>query len=91
MTMVTLGISSVEDAKTRMLAAFQGEAQGEFIGFATAELLWKVITPKRWAVLRAMTGAGPIAIREVARRVGRDEIRSWRYSSARQGRRSRSH
>ncbi len=72
MTMVTLGISSVEDAKTRMLAAFQGEAQGAFIGFATAELLWKVITPKRWAVLRAMTGAGSIAIRKVARRVGRD-------------------
>src|SRR5216684_3667505 len=72
MTMVTLGISSVEDAKTRMLAAFQGEAQGAFIGFATAELLWKVITPKRWAVLRAMTGTAPIAIREVARRVGRD-------------------
>ncbi len=72
MTTVTIGISSVEDAKTRMLAAFEGEAQGAFIGFATAELLWKVITPKRWAVLRAMTGAGPIAIREVARRVGRD-------------------
>jgi len=29
MTMVTIGISSVEDAKTRMLAAFQGEAQGQ--------------------------------------------------------------
>ena len=72
MTTVTIGISSEEDTKTRMLAAFQGEAQGEFIGFATAELLWKVITPKRWAVLRAMTGTGPIAIREVARRVGRD-------------------
>jgi predicted transcriptional regulator len=72
MTTVTIGISSVKDAQTRMLGAFEGEAQGEFIGFATAELLWKVITPKRWAVLRAMTGAGPIAIREVARRVDRD-------------------
>ena len=36
------------------------------------KLLWKVITPKRWEVLRAMTGAGPLAIREVARRVQRD-------------------
>jgi predicted transcriptional regulator len=34
--------------------------------------LWKVITPKRWEVLRAMTGEGPLAIREVARRVKRD-------------------
>lgn len=71
-TTVTIGISSVEDAKARMRRAFEGEEQGAFIGFATAELLWKVITPKRWEVLRAMTGAGPVAIREVARRVGRD-------------------
>ena len=31
-----------------------------------------MITPKRWEVLRAMTSAGPIAIREVVRRVDRD-------------------
>ena len=45
---------------------------GAIISFATAELLWKVVSPKRWAILRIMTGAGPIAIREVARRVDRD-------------------
>jgi hypothetical protein len=50
MTTVTIGISSVEDTKTRTLAAFRGEAQGEFIGFATVELPRKIITPKRWAV-----------------------------------------
>jgi predicted transcriptional regulator len=72
MTTVTLGISSVEDTRARMRRAFQGKEQGAFISFGSAELLWKVITPKRWEVLRAMTGAGPIAIREVARRVERD-------------------
>ncbi len=72
MTTVTLGISSADNTKARMLRAFQGRDQGAFISFATPELLWKVITPKRWEVLRAMTGAGPIAIREVARRVERD-------------------
>ncbi|HLY57579.1 MAG TPA: transcriptional regulator [Stellaceae bacterium] len=72
MTTVTIGISSIEDTKTRMRGAFRGEEQGAFIGFASPELLWKVITPKRWAVLQVMTGAGPVAIREVARRVGRD-------------------
>ena len=72
MTTVTVGISSVDDTKARMRRAFEGKEQPAFIGFATAELLWKVITPKRWEVLRAMTGAGPIAIREVARRVDRD-------------------
>jgi predicted transcriptional regulator len=72
MATVTVGISFEEDTKARMRRAFQGKKQGAFISFATAELLWKVITPKRWEVLRAMTGAGPVAIREVARRVERD-------------------
>src|SRR6266849_1296631 len=72
MTTVTIGIYSTEATKTRRRGTFQGEVQGAFIGFTTPELLWKVSTPKRWAGLRAMTGAGPIAIREVARRVGRD-------------------
>jgi predicted transcriptional regulator len=72
MTTVTIGISSVEETKTRIRRAFRGEEQGAFVSFATAEILWKVITPKRWQILRAMTGAGPVAIREVARRVDRD-------------------
>lgn len=42
------------------------------ITFATPELLWKVLTAKRWQLLKTMCGAGPIPIREVARRVGRD-------------------
>jgi predicted transcriptional regulator len=42
------------------------------ISFETPELLWKVLTAKRWNILKAMTGAGPVSLREVARRVGRD-------------------
>lgn len=42
------------------------------ISFASAELLWKVLTAKRWELLKAMCGAGPMSIREAARRVGRD-------------------
>jgi predicted transcriptional regulator len=42
------------------------------ISFATAELLWKVLTARRWELLRALSGAGPLSIREAARRVGRD-------------------
>ena len=72
MASVTIGVASTEDTRTRMLSAFKGEEQGAFISFVSAELLWKLITPKRWGVLRAMTGAGPLAIREVARRVCRD-------------------
>jgi len=42
------------------------------ISFATPELLWKVLTEKRWGLLKALRGAGPVSIREAARRVGRD-------------------
>ncbi|HEX3860432.1 MAG TPA: transcriptional regulator [Stellaceae bacterium] len=69
---VTLGVADAESTKARVLGAFEGREQGAFISFATVELLWKVITPKRWQLLRLMTGAGPLAIRELARRVGRD-------------------
>lgn len=42
------------------------------IAFATPELLWRVLTAKRWELLRALCGVGPVSIREAARRVGRD-------------------
>jgi predicted transcriptional regulator len=42
------------------------------ISFATPELLWAVLTAKRWEILNALCGAGPVSIREAARRVGRD-------------------
>ncbi len=42
------------------------------ISFATPELLWQVLTGKRWELLKILCGAGPISIREAARRAGRD-------------------
>lgn len=42
------------------------------IRFVTPELLWTVLTAKRWELLKALCGAGPISIREAARRVHRD-------------------
>jgi len=42
------------------------------ISFATPELLWQVLTAKRWQLLKALCGAGPVSIREAARRVQRD-------------------
>ncbi|HTI66475.1 MAG TPA: transcriptional regulator [Caulobacteraceae bacterium] len=72
MNTVTLSVASAEDVRRPARAAFQGEAQGAHISFASAELLWKVLTAKRWELLKAMTGQGGMAIREAARRVGRD-------------------
>jgi predicted transcriptional regulator len=47
-------------------------AKGDRISFANPELPWKVLTAKRWELLKAPCGAGPITVREAARRVGRD-------------------
>ncbi|MDX2224190.1 MAG: transcriptional regulator [Rhodospirillaceae bacterium] len=69
---VTFGVASIEDTKARMKRAFSGLSQGSFINFVSVELMWKVLTPKRWGIVQAMTGAGPLAIRELARRVERD-------------------
>jgi predicted transcriptional regulator len=72
MRTVTLGVSSIHDAQKQLVASFGGEHVGEFISFATVELLWKVLTAKRWDILQAMTGQGEMAIREIARRIDRD-------------------
>lgn len=42
------------------------------ISFATPELLWKVLTAKRWELLKVLCGAGPVSVREAARRLGRN-------------------
>jgi predicted transcriptional regulator len=72
MKTVTLEVASREDVTRRTLEAFRGKKQRARISFATPELLWKVLTAKRWEVLKAMAGQGPLTIREVARRVDRD-------------------
>lgn len=72
MKTVTLEVASKDDVTRRVLEAFRGKRQRARISFATPELLWKVLTAKRWELLKAMTGQGPLTIREVARRVDRD-------------------
>jgi predicted transcriptional regulator len=72
MRTVTLEVSSRKETRRRFLRAFEGEAQGEIISFETPALLFKVLTQKRWELLSALTGAGPMTLREAARRVGRD-------------------
>jgi predicted transcriptional regulator len=72
MRKVTLTVSSREAVTNRALAAFRGEPQGAVISFASPELLWQTLTRKRWELLKAMTGRGPMTIRGLAREVGRD-------------------
>lgn len=73
MNEVTIGISSRESVNDRFLASWETcQPQGAHIGFESEEQLWKTLTLKRWQILKTMTGAGELTIREVARRVGRD-------------------
>lgn len=74
MKTVTLDVRPPEKAMAEALAAAKsGKAQKNArISFATPELLWRVLTAKRWELLRALCGAGPVSVREAARRVGRD-------------------
>ncbi|MCW5725446.1 MAG: hypothetical protein KIS81_10900 [Maricaulaceae bacterium] len=69
---VIFDVASREVVSRRAAAAFGGEAQPPRISFASAELMFTVMTAKRWEILRAMAGAGPMSIREAARRVKRD-------------------
>ena len=72
MKTVLLDVASREDVSRRTLLAFKGRKQRARISFATPELLWRVLTAKRWDVLKVMAGQGPLAVREIARRVARD-------------------
>ena len=72
MKTVTFAIASRGEVTRRVAAALRGEKQGARVSFATPELLFSLMTAKRWEVVRAMAGAGPISIRALARRLDRD-------------------
>jgi len=74
MKTVTLEVRSLKDAlQSAVKTAKSGKAdKSARINFASPELLWEVLTAKRWEILKTMTGAGSLSIREVARRVERD-------------------
>ena len=72
MKTVTLSVANRQAVKQRSLDAFSGKRRGAHISFASPDLLWKVLTAKRWDLLKAMAGAEAMTLREAARRAGRD-------------------
>jgi len=72
MKTVTLSIANRQAVKQRALDALSGKRRGAHISFASADLLWKVLTAKRWELLKAMAGGGAMTLREAARRAERD-------------------
>lgn len=74
MKTVTLDVRTPADSMDDFVRAWKtGKSEkSAHISFSTPELLWQVLTAKRWELLKALCGAGPVSIREAARRVGRD-------------------
>jgi predicted transcriptional regulator len=74
MKTVALEVRSLDEAVADAARAMRGGrvARETRIGFASPELLWRVPTAKRWELLKVLCGAGPLSVREAARRVGRD-------------------
>ena len=74
MKTVTLDVRTPADSMADFAHTWKtGKAQKTArISFATPELLWRVLTEKRWELLKVLCGAGQVSIREAARRAERD-------------------
>ena len=74
MNTVVLEVRSLTESlaeAARALATGQPENEAR-ISFATPELLWEVLTAKRWELIKVLAGIGPVSIRAAARRAKRD-------------------
>ncbi|MDR2878197.1 MAG: DNA-binding protein [Chromatiales bacterium] len=74
MKTVVIEVKSADESFADMQQALKSDKPDgcAHISFVSFELLWRVLTPNRWQLLQALTGAGPIGVRELAWRVGRD-------------------
>jgi predicted transcriptional regulator len=73
MKTVTFKVETSQDAFAAMSASIaKGKPLAPAVSFATWELMNRILTPKRIAIIKALCGQQPLAIREIARRVERD-------------------
>jgi len=72
MKTVIMDVADAETVFNRAREAFKGKRQGSRISFASVELMFRVLTERRWELLKAMAGQGPMSIRGAARRINRD-------------------
>lgn len=71
--MIVFSVRTIDEVREGMERAFRGGEKGYAEhSFISSDLLWRVLTGKRWDILTAMAGAGEMSIREVARKVDRD-------------------
>lgn len=78
MNTLTVKIETLEEAISQARAAVrQAEAAPPqdavaTLSFPSWDVMHRVLAPKRLEILKVLVGQGPLSIREVARRVGRD-------------------
>ena len=73
METLIIEVASEEDTLAQDIAAIQSaQPQPPRYLFDSEEALLDTLTSNRFAILKALCGAGPIGVRELARRVGRD-------------------
>lgn len=61
--------AALRSAATRATAT---RYQGEVLNFESPGVFFSRLSEKRWALIRELQGQGELAVRELARRVGRD-------------------
>lgn len=72
MATLVIDVADLDTVKASLRAAFRGEPQGFRYTFHSEEAILTTLNPNRWGILKALTGAGPLGMNEIARRVGRD-------------------
>jgi len=73
MNTLTIDVRSLTDILAEAALAMEtGQAQGARHSFSSPQALMRTLGGKRFDLIQALSGAGPVTIREAARRVGRD-------------------
>jgi len=74
MNIIYFEVATPEAAQARLMAAANTGKPAPYarLSFPSAEAMARVLTPTRWTLVQLLTGAGPVGIRELARRANRD-------------------
>lgn len=73
MNTLTINVATLADSLSDMVQAMeQCKAQKTQYSFENAATLMRTLGGKRFDLIQALSGAGPVTIREAARRAGRD-------------------
>ncbi len=73
MKKMTVRVESFDAGLDRFKRAFESaEYQGEFVTFESMRDMMSALTSSRWELIRALQAEGPMSLRALARRLGRD-------------------